>query len=88
MWKRVNETKAMLNHVRAFQKAMLEIYEASLVTAPATKKRKTAGTRAELNKYWVEKGCKKYPFDNKRQKGVREEYWPSCRERIGPAVYR
>ncbi len=60
MSNRDNGTKAMLTHVRSFHKAMLESYEASLVTDPATKKRKTAGMIAELNKYWAGKGCIKY----------------------------
>ncbi len=58
VWKRDNGTKAMLTHVRTFHKGMLESYETSLVTGPATKKRKTAGMIPELNKYWAEKGCK------------------------------
>ena len=68
VWKRDNGTKAMLTHVRNFHKAMLESYEASLVTGPATKKRKTVGMSAELKKYWAEKGCKNYPLDEKKQK--------------------
>ena len=46
---------------------MLESYEASIVTGPATKKRKTAEMRAELSNYWAKKGCKKYPLDKKKQ---------------------
>ena len=47
---------------------MLESYEARLVTGPATKRKKIAGMRAELNKHWAEKGCKKYLLGNKKQK--------------------
>ena len=67
MWKQDIGTKAMLNHVRTFHKAMLESYEASLVTGPATKKRRTAGMRAELNNYFAEKVFKEYSLDNKKQ---------------------
>ncbi len=64
MWKRDNGTKAMLHHVRGFHRALLETHEASFVTGPVTKKRKTAGMMAELNKFWAEKGCKKNAVDN------------------------
>ncbi len=50
MWKRDNGTKAMLHHVRRFHRALLESQEASFVTGLLTKKRKTAGMMAELNK--------------------------------------
>ena len=70
MRKRDNGTKAMMNHVRKFQRTMLESYEASLVTGPATKKMKTAGMCAELKSFWAEKGCKNYPLDNKKQKDL------------------
>ncbi len=46
---------AILTHIQTLQKAMLEMYEVSLVAVPQTKKTKTAGMISEVNKHWVEK---------------------------------
>ncbi len=70
-WKRDNGTKGMLHHVRTFHKAMLDSCEAGLVTGTVTKKRKAAEIMAELNKFWAEKGCKKYAVDNNKQRSSR-----------------
>ncbi len=87
MWKPDNGTKAMLTHIRSFAKAMLQFYEASLVTGPAKKKAKTAGMPADLDKYWAQKGCKSIHWI-KQDRGVREEYWLPYRKRVGPDVHR